>query len=50
MRQELQNLLGVAGYSLSDTLPQDIVYRACFQNGVYEREHIEALLREFGAG
>ena len=44
---EARDFLSIAGYALSDSLPADIVYAACFRHGVYERTHVLALLNEF---
>ncbi len=47
---EARDLLHVAGYALSDSIPADIVYAACFRHQVYERAHVRALLGEFSRG
>ena len=47
---EARDLLHVAGYALSDSIPADIVYAACFRHRVYERAHVRALLGEFSRG
>lgn len=44
---EARGLLHIAGYALSESLPADIVYAACFRRRVYERAHVRALLDEF---
>ena len=44
---EARDFLSIAGYALSDSLPADIVYAACFRHRVYERTHVLALLNEF---
>ncbi len=40
--------LQAAGYAFSPATPEDIVYLACFRNGVYEIATVEALIREYG--
>jgi hypothetical protein len=47
---EARDFLHVAGYALSDSIPADIVYAACFRHQVYERAHVRALLGEFSRG
>ncbi len=36
-----------AGYALSSSSVEDIVYRTCIRNGVYEIKNVESLLKEF---
>ena len=47
---EARDLLHVARYALSDRIPADIVYAACFRHRVYERAHVRALLGECSRG
>ena len=46
-RDTARGLLHIPGYALSDSLPADIVYAACFRMRVYERAPVRALLDEF---
>ncbi len=36
-----------AGYAFSSSTTEDIVYRTCIRNGVYEIENVESLVKEF---
>ncbi|MBR6021829.1 MAG: hypothetical protein IK066_05355 [Kiritimatiellae bacterium] len=45
--EEAARFLDLAGYSLSDSIPSDLVWRACFSHGVHHLPQITALLDEF---
>ena len=36
-----------AGYAFSSSTTEDIVYRTCIRNGVYEIKNVESLVKEF---
>ena len=44
------SFLRLAGYALSDSIPADLVWRACFAGGVHHLPQIRKLLAEFAAG
>ena len=44
---EAHAYLRAAGYALSTSITEDIVYLACFRNAVYEVENVKKLLKEF---
>lgn len=41
------DFLRLAGYALSDSIPADIIWRACFSNDVHHLPQIRSLLAEF---
>ena len=47
---EAEAFLRLAGYSLSEWIPADLVWRACFAGGVHHLPQIRQLLSEFAAG
>lgn len=44
---DAESLLRLAGYALSDSIPSDLVWRACFAGGVHHLPQIRQLLAEF---
>lgn len=44
---DAESLLRLAGYALSDSIPSDLVWRACFAGGVHYLPQIRQLLAEF---
>jgi hypothetical protein len=46
---EAEGFLRLAGYALSESIPADLVWRACFAGGVHHLPQIRKLLAEFAA-
>lgn len=44
---DAESFLRLAGYALSDSIPSDLVWRACFAGGVHHLPQIRQLLAEF---
>ncbi len=44
---EAESFLRVSGYALSQNIPSDLVWRACFAGGVHHLPQIRRLLEEF---
>ena len=44
---DAESLLRLAGYALSDSIPSDLVWSACFAGGVHHLPQIRQLLAEF---
>ena len=44
---DAESFLRLAGYALSDSVPADLVWRACFAGGVHHLPQIRQLLAEF---